>query len=174
METNFENQNLMQQHERPQFLSVLCILTWVCCGFMFISTLVSVFNRPSQEEMEASIEQVKAYNEEAAEQMEVLYESQDSPAFIASNAVNLISLGISAFGAALMWQLKRKGFFIYVAGELIQYISTFLMGSAPYAVSATMLNMSASAIMGMALAAMLVFDVVFFAMYGANLKHMKN
>lgn len=174
METTIENQNLQTQSERPQFLSVLCVLTWVCCGFMFISAAISMISQPSVEKQEEQLEQVRAYSPEAAERMEELFESQNSPAFIASNAISLITLGISAFGAAMMWQLKRKGFYVYIVGELLQYTSTFLMGSAPFAVTATMFKMDASVIMSIMLAAMLVFDIIFFAMYATNLKHMKN
>src|SRR5690606_34344490 len=96
--TTIEHQNLMPQNERPQFLSVLCILTWLACGYMFISSALSMLTPASAETQEESIEQVeKLYGSDVAEQMEELYANQDSPVFIAGNAISLIALGISAF-----------------------------------------------------------------------------
>jgi hypothetical protein len=176
METTYENQpvsHMDAQPARPQFLSVLCILTWVCCSLIFISTIWGVIFQPSPEKQLEEIERIRTYSPEAADKMEEVFERQSSGGGQVMNTVlTLIALGLSAFGAYMMWQLKKTGFYLYVAGELIPYVGFLFGGTEALSAAGSMSGMG-DAFVGMAIGIMLVFDVLFIVLYGLNLKHMK-
>lgn len=176
METNVESQfasDMNLEPARPQFLSVLCILTWICSGLLFISTLWGVIFQPSPEKQQEQIEQIRAVSPEAADKMEEALESQSSGAKIMTNVLSLIAVSLCAYGALLMWQFKKTGFYIYLIGEALPYLG-FLFGAADaMKASASMMGMSGSTFLGIAIAVMATFDGIFIAMYAANVKHMK-
>lgn len=166
------NNEFVPTEERPQFLSVLCILTWICAGLMFLSTAWSVFFQPSQEEMYAQIEKMREMSPEAADRMEAEYESQTPLSKGMSTALSLIGLGLTVFGTMQMWNLKRGGFKFYLAGELVPYLGFIFTGTEGLGAMGAMSGMSAGAIAAIAITVMLIFDGVFIGMYAANLKHM--
>jgi hypothetical protein len=67
---------------------------------------------------------------------------------------------LCVFGAMQMWQLKKTGYFIYIAGEIIPAIAAFALGGG---------GMLGS--MGAAVA--LAIAIIWIVLYGLNLKHMK-
>jgi hypothetical protein len=160
--------------ERPQFLSVLCILTWVMCGFTFISSVWGIIGRPSPEEQYEQIEKIReSLGPEAAAKMEEVMEKQQDPTTqVLGTAFTLVSIGLSAFGAWLMWQLRRKGFYFYLGGELLPYLYFLFAGAEAMSAFEAFGQMGATA--GYIFIGLLVlFDVLFIAMYAANLKHMR-
>jgi hypothetical protein len=172
METTIDNQAELEGahvNARPQFLSVLCILTWICCGLLFISSVWGVIFKPTPEEQVQKIEQMREISPEAAEQMEAAFKAQEEGNPVAGLALNLVALGLSAFGAYMMWQLKRTGFYLYIAGEILPYFG-FLMGGAESMAA----SMGGKSMMGAAIGAMVVFDIAFISMYAIHLKYMKN
>lgn len=177
METNLENQSvneIMPEPKRPQFLTVLCILTWICSALILLSTINNIVNKPSPEEMAEAIEKMQSVSPAAAEKMEAAMESMDSNGQMISNLISLVAVFISAMGAMMMWQLKRKGFFVYIAGELLPYVGFITAGGAAFGTMSAMTGMSEAAMMGTIILVMLLFDGLFIGMYAANLKHMKN
>jgi hypothetical protein len=128
----------------------------------------------SPEQQLEKIEQLRQYNPEAADQMEVFLQKQQEAGpgqQILMNVITLIALGVSAFGAYLMWQLKRSGFFIYVAGELLPYLSFAFGGTDELSAAGAMSGMG-SAMVGIVIGVMLIFDAAFIIMYAVNLKYM--
>jgi hypothetical protein len=156
---------------RPQFLTVLCILTWVSCGLLFIMTVWGIAFKPSAEERYEQIEKMREVSPETADQMEVLLQKQDEGGQLMGTALNLVALLLSAYGAYLMWQLKRSGFYFYVAGELVPYLG-FVTGGAE-AMSAIS-SMGGGAGLATAIIGIMIFlDVLFIGLYAANLKHLR-
>ena len=159
---------------RPQFLTVLCILTWIACGLIFISTLWKVLMPETPEKQLEQIEKVRQVNPAAADQMEALLAKQQEagPArTIMMNVLTLVALGLSAFGAYMMWQLKRTGFYVYLAGELLPYLG-FLAGGTEELNAAGSMSGMGSSFAGLVIGVMLLFDAAFIVMYAVNLKHM--
>lgn len=175
METNdnLTTIDFMQEPARPQFLSVLCILTWVLSGLLFISTVWSAINQPTPEEQYEQIEKIREVSPQAAERMEAALEGQSDTFKIVNTILNLLALGFTVFGAMQMWQLKKKGFYLYLVGELLPYLSFVVGGAKAIGAMGAMSGMSEGATIGIALGMMLLFDGIFIAMYAANLKHMK-
>lgn len=171
--TTFDNQfnEAMNGPERPQFLSVLCILTWIMCALTFIMTVSGALVKPSPEKQMEQIEEMRKISPEAADQMELALENQSAGSQVMNTLVVLITLGLSAFGASLMWKLKRKGLYVYIAGELLWYASLAFGGMEALAAAGTVSGMG-SAVVGMIVGMLLFFDAVFIAMYAANAKYM--
>jgi len=174
METTEQIDNdFLPPETRPQFLSVLCILTWICSGLIFISTAWGALFPPSQEETYEQIENMRKVSPDAADKLEAAFESQTPLAKGMSSALTLIGLGLTVFGTMQLWQLKKSGFKLYILGELIPYLGFIFTGTEGMGAMGAMSGMSANMIAAIAITVMLIFDGIFVMMYAANLKHMK-
>jgi len=130
-----EEQNV-QTHKRPVFLTVLCILTFIWSGFAILGTLLATFGMGALTSMLGS-------------------------AFTGGTGYMVVLLIISAvslFGAIKMWGLKKQGFYIYAAANIIGMIVPYFFG--------TVFNIS-SFLFG------LLFTGGFIVMYYLNLKAME-
>lgn len=177
MEINTEDQftNDIAPQKRSNLLTATCILTWICCAFMFLSTVAGIFTNTPEKQAE-QVEQMRKFSPEAADKMEAAFANQGSASQIVNMGLSLVALGLSSLGAYMMWQLKKKGFFIYLAGEILPYIGMLLVGQEGMA-ALTSINapgVSGSTIAMIMIVLMLVFDAVFAIMYAVNLKYMKN
>ncbi len=123
-----ENQTTNQ---RPVFLTVLCILTFIGSGLALLFTLIGLI---------------------AAEAIESMMSSFPMPTGASAGPLKsiilLILFGASLYGAILMWQLKRIGFYLYTIAQVIILILGFGILS-------------------------LIFTAAFIIMYGVNLKYME-
>ncbi|MCC6371770.1 MAG: hypothetical protein IT236_12245 [Bacteroidia bacterium] len=176
METNTTDLTadpFLPEPKRPQFLSVLCILTWILSGIMLISTANNILNKPSPEEQAEQIEKMREKLPEAADSMEATFQKMDETPAKVNTLISLIALALSSLGAAMMWQLKKTGFYVYLLGELLPYLGLVFVGTAAFDFMAIMFKMNVATIMGIAVGIMLLFDGIFITMYAANLKHMK-
>lgn len=157
---------------KPQFLRVLCILTWVCCGLMFLSSLSSLVMQPSPEQQEEQIAKMRELSPEAAEKMEAVLSHQSSSQRMIDALINIVAIALSAFGAVLMWRLKKTGFYLYIVGELLPYLALALGGAEAISAVTSMAGGMGSAIAGTVIGVMVLFDLVFIILYAVNLKYM--
>jgi hypothetical protein len=177
MENTLDNQfhnDLSAAPARPQFLTVLCILTWVMCGIWLLISLFGIVGQltgSSKEAQAQRIEQLKQFNPEAAAQIEATTAEQSGGSQILSNMIIMLVTLISAFGARNMWKLKKNGFYLYILGELGFYLSILITGKQSLSLMSS-LGGSAQAALGLGLAIFLIIDLVFIILYGLNLKHM--
>jgi hypothetical protein len=146
--------------KRPQFITVLCILTWIGCGIGLIASVMGYFAVQTA----GAMMDVAAASDPDAMNMAASMPGMEE----AMNAMKYagISLGMGVLGAILcfagsmmMWKLKKTGFYVYVAGQII-----------PLVVSAVLIG--ASAFGGAALVMGAIFPILFIVLYGLNLKHM--
>ena len=100
--------------KRPQQLRILCIITFVGAGLSIVGSVLG-FNPPF---IESGI--IKMH--------EMIQNSFDPAAFdkadflkwsFYSNLTSLISGVICLIGALLMWNLNKKGYYIYITGWII-------------------------------------------------------
>jgi hypothetical protein len=155
------------KEQRPPTLVVLVILSWVSIGFKTIMTLIEFVGGPlTPDEMMAE----KAIMIEAMEPQskvigpELLKESIDMLEVSNANfwAMNFISLGILVLGffAVLqMYNLKRRGFYLYLA---------YLVG--PIAVWTIFYNPGFMA--NLVIIYFAVFGLLFAILYGFQVKRM--
>lgn len=110
---------------RPTFLTVLCILTFLYSGFSIVNG-ARVYMNPYQtiqetqdqfDELEDQIDQ-----DEMPAIISDLFSSVsriNTPETLKKNSMATIIVSIlTLLGAIFMWDLKKRGFYIYVAGTI--------------------------------------------------------
>jgi Na+/melibiose symporter-like transporter len=158
--------------ERPPFLTVLCILTWLYSGYAFISGVFSFFVAKSFNEdqwkgvQEQLAEAMEGIDGNAARIVESLIEALSEMVVRGVENAALLNFTeiavalLSAFGAYLMFNLKKAGFNIYVAAKFLGIV-------VPLAVFG--INLLTAAVYAIAL---LVGLFIIF-LYSLNRKHMR-
>lgn len=166
MENPFE----ASQIKRPALLTVICILTFIGSGWGVLYNLFSLFR--------AGMMDANFHMEQYSTMMGEL-ENQGVPAFfhnLLSSSMEMIQAGlvyaremaiinlvlgvISILGAILMFQLKRLGFYLYTAAQiLLLFVASYFVGFSLVVV----LQMFFSGII----------SLVFIILYGLNLKYMR-
>lgn len=160
METAAENQfntSLEPQTERPQFLKILCILSFIASGLMILTYALGTMALGVTEDMIAGPwEQIIAGNPklENVNPMEFFHEVGMICVY------GLIANIFSLIGVIMMWRLEKMGFFLYAAAELVT--NFFSLG----------LNMGEEERSYGGMIFMILVDLVFIALYFVNLKHM--
>jgi len=173
MDNQFDNTLVSEMEgksKRPKFLNVLCILSFVCVGVMIISTLYQTLTNTPEKQAQ-TVEQVRKFSPSQAQALEEMFEEQNNSTMAKVQPyINILLQVISLLGVLQMFNFKRLGYYIYLAGELI-----------PYVFFATMSKKAFVAVGGpggktgaiVTIIIMVVFDAAFIIMYGMNLKHLK-
>ena len=137
-------------NERPVFLKVLCILSWIGSGIqIFVSTLYSLFiNESVKQEMYNLLP-----NQEMIDMYKDIFNLMDKT----SIWYLILYLGNVAF-VYMIWNFKKMGFYGYC---LIQVLILLV----PYSVNPFEFNQ---------LLISAIFPIIFIVLYGVNLKHLRN
>lgn len=173
MENNnvLENDVLNEAPKRSEFLKVLCILSFVMCAVSFISGIWGIY-QSTPEAMQKNIEQIRTINPEMADQMEnQMIDMQNNPFSKITPYLGLVYTLLSFLGVMLMWNLTKKGFYIYAIAEILPYTSFIFMGKNSLSMMGPPGASSSTIAMGV-LILMIVIDVIFVALYARNLKEM--
>ena len=165
-----------QTIHRPGFLKTLCILTFIGAGLMILLTLMGTkeaFMSADERAMDITEQMapLAESNPEMVDNMvEAVMENQKYalPTWIMGIIFNLLTL----LAAIMMWNLKKAGFYLYCAAELLPLIISFgfFGGIASMKKSMGFFGESAAVIV---IAGMIIFDILFIVLYALNLKHMK-
>jgi hypothetical protein len=126
-----EEQNVQETNQRPTFLTVLCILTFIGSGLGVLFSLFGIFG------IGASNSLISNYGGVAATESGML-----KPVLI------LVFSAVSLYGAIMMWGLKKLGFYLYVAAQILIVAFGFSWIA-------------------------LFFAALFIVLYGLNLKHLQ-
>ena len=174
METTIDNsfEQAMQEPKRPQLLTVICILSFIMCGLGLLGGIWNIIQN-TPENMAEGIDKMRQFSPEMADKMEEnMIAMQDSTYIQISPYLNLIYALLSFVGVLMMWKLQKKGFYIYLAGELLPYIGFIVAGKESMA-AMDMAGGGAGKMAGVVIVGlMLVFDAAFVIMYAVNLKKM--
>lgn len=142
--------------ERPEFLKILCILSFVACGLMILFYSIGTMCLALSEEVVTSTwDKIVESNPALAEVDPMLFFHQVGMLSLYCLIANIFSL----VGVIMMWRLEKIGFFIYAIAELAtNFFSLDVdMGQESSPVGTIV---------------MVVLDLVFIVMYFLNLKHM--
>jgi hypothetical protein len=160
MENNYSDQfanDLAPLPERPQFLKVLCILSFVACGLFILTYAIGSAAIGMSEETITSV-----WDKVIASQPQL--ENVDPVQFFHEVGklciYNLLANIVSLIGVIMMWRLNKIGFIIYIVAEL----STNFMGLD--------LNIDGGGTSYGSMIFSIFMDLVFIVMYGLNLKYM--
>lgn len=167
MENPFdEQQNKLQ---RPTFLLVLCILTFIGSGWGTLSNLFSVFTAgltDSSMQMEHYSSLLNGMDQETGSAVlsDILSSTMASlqATFVHAREIAVVSLVlsvISLLGAILMFQLRRIGFYLYTA---VQILALFVL---PYFAGFSMYVLVVMFFSGL-------ISLIFIILYAVNLKYM--
>lgn len=161
-ETNYAT----QPPQRPTFLTVLCVLSFIGGALGIYNGISTMTMGPEAlENIEAEMARVTA---ELGDQSAMVTSMMEGTLEITRKTLeNAMPLGLSAlilsalglFGVWQMWNLKKQGFTIYTLATIIGLIAPLFF-----------LGFSTMAIMSLGFGAL--FSVVFIILYALNLKHM--
>jgi hypothetical protein len=101
-----EEQNVQTTNQRPTFLTVLCILTFISSGLGVLFGIIGLVAA-------GAIESFSQY----------LPVGIDGGVF--KSIISLVLVAASLYGAIQMWKLKKLGFYIYAAANVILLIMSF-------------------------------------------------
>lgn len=152
--------------ERPTFLTILCILTFVASAWWIYSGIQN-FTSPEMtsglagEMLENFEDQISG--QEGAESVSGIFDSiSDSMTTekVKNNGLATIVTNIlTLLGAILMWGLKKNGYYVYILGVLAAIIS-------PILIFGGFVGGTSAFVVGF-------IGVIFIILYGLNLKHMR-
>jgi hypothetical protein len=173
METTIEQFHYeIEKPKRPQLLTVLCVLSFIMCGFTIISTVMNIAQN-SPESHQRSVEQIRTINPAMADQMEDTFAMMESNIYLKlSPYINLIFMLGSFLGVMMMWKLNKTGFYIYAVAEILPYISYLFVDASKMSIPGVSAGMGAT-IMMVSLVFMILCDLVFVFLYSRNLKIMQ-
>lgn len=164
-----DNDNLKVENERPTFLTVLTIITFVVSGLFFLSGIFGAMSYDKEKQLEANEIQIEQMIELAAEDKTGAVDGiiSSMEVFNAENienastlmTINILASLLSLLGAFFMYNLKKIGFHTYIVSKLLS------------AIPLLMYTLSMPVLLGYGF--FLFFTLVFVIMYSRNLKYMK-
>ncbi len=128
--TSYDTQNFSEENKLPSTLNVLTILTFIGCAFELFSQVKNFFSgteaiekvRKAQENMD----QMPAFARKfvGPEVLEMMQKSFDNkvPLFI----IGLLSIGLCTYGAIEMRKLKKQGYALWLAGEILPVVGSII------------------------------------------------
>ncbi|OIN57772.1 hypothetical protein BLX24_18300 [Arsenicibacter rosenii] len=150
---------------RPQFLTVLCILTFVSCAIDFYNGITTIASADfvastTQEVMGETADKIKESG--GANFVEKIMNSVSA----GMTAENIRKLGISKLiyavltllGAWLMFRLQKQGFYVYVAGVIAGFLIPIIW---------------VGGIVGIGSSGGVFFSIIFTILYALNLKYLR-
>jgi hypothetical protein len=164
---HFESEN----QKRPAFLTILCVLTWIVSAWVIMSVPFNYYFSSHetastfQSSINDAMSQMAETDPESAEMVEgfmmdlsdMLSNGIKNAAWIA--ITDLLVAILSAFGAFLMFKLRKPGFWIYVLAKVggIASVLAFL--------GVNIVTMGAASLAGFV-------GLIMVIMYGINRKYM--
>ena len=128
-----------QEEGRPTFLTVLCILTFIGSGLTALFLLIGLLFSGAASGVLSSIPGMG-----------------DIGGFgIGYFLITLLFALASLYGALMMWQLKKMGFYLYSGANVLVLFVPMVMAAGKFSVFG------------------LVITALFIVLYGLNLKHLK-
>jgi hypothetical protein len=156
---------------RPTFLTVLCILTFIGSAWGIFSSVSSYMNanvtssiigQTMDEAKEKIKEESSGTDSQIAEKVVSGVSSLVDPANMKKNALFMIvSNVLTLLGGILMFQLKKVGFWVYVAGTVLAILAPVIVYGAT-----NILSLGMSIVYGF-------FGIIFVVLYAVNLKHLR-
>ena len=144
--------------KRPQFLTVLCILTYIGVGIGILGSVGAWwgmrFLANTMEQNGGDLEGLPGMDDPAKVEQTLAAIKHSNAMLISGVLCSLICL----VGALQMWKQQKMGFYIYLVGEITPMIVSLVL-------------MGASAFIGWGMLG-IAFPAVFIVLYSLNFKHL--
>jgi hypothetical protein len=151
--------------KRPDFITVLAILSWVFVGYAVVIRVFSSQASPDEMEIQfAAMEASMQSNTELAERIKddfLEYYQVNNDNFSVLNFGQLLFLLLEGIAIYMMFTLKRMGFWLYTIAQI------GFIGVCFYVFPAD--NLMATFVLTYYIFIILLFEIL----YAVNLKHMK-
>lgn len=151
---------------RNTFLTVLCILTFIGSGWGLYKAVTGYFTADT----------TAAVVTETRSKVEEQMDGKEQPAFVkgimsstfsslsadnirTNSLISLLSCALTLAGAIMMWNLRKPGFYLYIAGTVISIVAPIMMFGGGLV---GLMSGGFTAVVGIA----------FIVMYGVNTKYM--
>lgn len=160
METSNDNQfnnTIEMPVERPQFLKILCILSFVACGLLILVYSFGTMALAVDEAMIASFWSQVLESNPALENVDPLEFCHEFGMYC---VYGLIATIFSLIGVIMMWRFEKIGFYLYAIAELSTNFFSLNIN----------LGEEEKSYGGMIFS--ILIDLVFIGMYFVNLKYM--
>ncbi|MFL5753090.1 MAG: hypothetical protein ACJ76F_06770 [Bacteroidia bacterium] len=159
---------------RPEFLKVLCILSFVGIGIVLLMSLAGLPKLFQSPEMRmAEMEKMEQISPGFMEKMApILGDPNYTAKAVSKFCIDLLFQVLSLIGVLQMWKLRKRGFYIYMAGELLPYVTSLIFADQSAAIINS-LPQTIAKIAYVVIGIFVIFDLVFIFMYSRNLKYMK-
>lgn len=171
MENEIVDRSAIAESKRPTFLTVLCIITFAVSAYYLFDGVLTIFVSKSfdtsqwdmiSEQMEEALEGAEPG---AAQMVETVMEAVSETTVRAIN--NATTLGLitffvallSAYGAYLMFNLRKIGFTIYTAAKIVGIVVPLIILGVNFL---TIILYSIAAVIGL----------IFIILYAVNRKYM--
>lgn len=146
--------------ERPKFLKVLCILSFIGAPLGLISGIMNYFTYSNLQKIGAAVDAAGGDKNmekslDAMSNLLGLDYKKIAMGYLIIGLLNLIILG----GTFMMWNLKKMGFYLYTVGQI--------------AILAVMFGYIGGMVGGFMGIVTAIFAIAFIIMYAVNLKQMK-
>lgn len=162
----YETMNAPQPAQRPTFLTILCVLSFIG-GALGLYNGISTM-RMGPEDLTKIEEDMAKVSAELGDQsalaigmmegtLEMTRKTVENAVPLGSSAIAFSALGL--LGVWQMWNLKKKGFILYAAATALGLVSHLIF-----------LGFSGMAIVSLGLGG--AISVLFIILYAVNLKHM--
>ena len=120
---------MTEQKERPVFLTVICILSYIGLGIAIISNLtglllskgVEMASEFAEEGMDEALTEIESEAPALGSIMESIFGGamKAMEHYTLITTVSLVCSLIALFGVIKMWQLKKLGFYLYAGAKVI-------------------------------------------------------
>ena len=160
--------------ERPSGLKTLCILSFIGCGLIFVLGLLNIPNILKSDEAKAQeIEKIRGFSEQMADQLEAQYmDPSYKTKMVSKLIVDNVFLAATLIGVVLMWRMKKKGFYIYAASEVLYYGSGFITGQGDPSKMMDSMPAFMKNIAFVVFGLVVFLDLLFIFLYWRQTKHM--
>jgi hypothetical protein len=121
-----EEPTTFEEQIQPQGLKVLCVLTFIYSGIVGVFALMGMlFAKPVFEKLNETYDTLSSQSNMSEAQLQQIQKLLEfgSGKFIVACGVYLLILGLSFFGALQMWQMKYKGFIMYLVANTCFLVS---------------------------------------------------
>ena len=167
-----ETENPISKPVKSQLLKVLCILSFMMCGVSLLQGISSIFQNTPEARRE-QIEQVRTIKPDMADAIEnEMISMQENPYSKVAPYLDILYILVSFLGVFMMWNLNKKGFYIYSVAEILPYTAYIFSGDSTFGLANSIIPGGAKFAM-IAIIFMVIIDLVFVALYSKCLKEMK-
>ncbi len=161
-----------EQNVRPQFLKVVCIISFIGCGLMILLSLMGLSGLFMSAEDMLKTPYYASLQSKFPEAYQLIADALQYKNIKA--ITDFLVPCISMFGVIQMWKMRKRGYYIYLVGEFLPYIIGPLILSENYFDAMLMpLGDTGHTVKIVIMSVIIVFDILFIAVYGLNFKHLK-